>query len=98
MSKEKESAKTVNLDSLLLKNPFFHSMVEWEQSMMNCWNVVDDLKMVNEKLQSPVIRAIAELYQAKFEHAMDEYSEMLHTAYGLKKEQEAKPAKKASKK
>jgi len=98
MLKEKESAKIVDVDLLLLKNPFFSSMLEWEQSMMKCWNVVDDLQMVNEKLQSPIIHAIAELYQAKFEHVMDEYSNMIHTAYGIKKEQEAKPAKKATKK
>jgi hypothetical protein len=45
MSKEKDNAKTVNLDSFLLKNPFYCAMADWETGMLSCWSVVDDLKI-----------------------------------------------------
>ena len=87
MSKEKDNAKTVNLDSFLLKNPFYCAMADWETGMMSCWNVVDDLKLINKKINNPTIEAIAELYQVKFQEAMRQYEEMLNTAFDLKAEE-----------
>lgn len=84
MSKEKDDAKTVNLDSFLLKNPFYSAMADWETGMMSCWNVVDDLKIINKTINNPVIEGIAELYQAKFKEAMRQYEDMLHTAFEVK--------------
>ena len=87
MSKEKDDAKTVNLDSFLLKNPFYSAMADWETGMMNCWNVVDDLKIINKTINNPLIEGIAELYQAKFQEAMRQYEDMLHTAFEVKAEE-----------
>lgn len=92
MSKEKDNAKTVNLDSFLLKNPFYCAMADWETGMLSCWSVVDDLKIINKTINNPVIGGIAELYEAKFKEAMRQYEEMLNTAFDLKAEELRKEA------
>ena len=45
-----------------------------EQAIMNCWNITDDLKISD----SPeYIAALVEVYEKKFEHAMNVLEECI---------------------
>ena len=39
---------------------------DFEQQILKCWNITDDLKEANEELDSEHIGAIATLYEVKF--------------------------------
>lgn len=46
-----------------------------EQHILNCWNVVDDLKQFGDN--SEVIQAMEKLYQAKFEKLFECFEEVV---------------------
>ena len=55
-----------------------------EQDIMNCWNVVDDLKMLlnSEGYDNDDIEAVARLYQKKFESLWATFEDCVHNKFG----------------
>lgn len=54
-----------------------------EQDIMNCWGVVDDLKMLlnSEGYDNEDIEAVARLYQRKFEALWITFEECIRTNF-----------------
>jgi hypothetical protein len=59
---------------------------EVEQAIMNCWQVVDDLKILlkrydslSEDEQLNILIGIQNLYQLKFEDMLDTFNEYVHS-------------------
>lgn len=55
-----------------------------EQSIMDCWHVVDDLKILSEKIESldheqmkNILIGMQSLYQLKFEKLFELYEEVI---------------------
>lgn len=53
-----------------------------EQQIMNCWNVVEDLKVISSSsktasVQRDLVDAVAKLYQAKFESLFNTFEEVV---------------------
>ena len=65
-----------------------------------CWNIIDDLKQINEKLNNPLITAVATLYEAKFQNTQDAYEDMLNIFFENRTKEATpdEPVKKAAKK
>lgn len=59
--------------------------IQVEQEIMNCWGVVDDLATLLQALDrnasedeiANIIIGIKDLYNYKFEHLFDKFSEMI---------------------
>ena len=54
-----------------------------EQEIMQCWNVVDDLKMLKDRdqLTSENIGAITALYNVKFETLFETFEDCIKTEF-----------------
>ena len=50
-----------------------------ESQIMNCWNVVEDLKMFTDRHEnSPeIMQALASIYQIKFEALWDTFEQLI---------------------
>jgi len=58
-----------------------------EQDIMNCWSVVDDLKMLLESdgYDNDDIKAVARLYTKKFEVLWATFEECIRNDFAMKK-------------
>jgi hypothetical protein len=50
---------------------------ELEQAIMQCWNVVDDLRTLNEEINDPVVVGLAEVYEMRFGKAFKIFEGMV---------------------
>lgn len=50
---------------------------DFEQQILKCWNVIDDLKEANEELSSEQIGAIATLYEVKFNKLWEQFEDVV---------------------
>jgi hypothetical protein len=48
------------------KGDVMSDIFDFEQQILKCWNITDDLKEANEELDSEHIGAITTLYEVKF--------------------------------
>ena len=57
-----------------------------EQDIMNCWSVVDDLKMLlqSDGYDNDDIQAVIRLYQKKFEVLWSTFEECIRTGFEFK--------------
>ena len=63
---------------------------ELEQSILNCWSITDDLRVVSEKIfedqkidrdqAHTILNGIAALYEIKFEKCFNDFEKMLQEA------------------
>lgn len=69
-----------------------------EQGIMQCWNLVDELKAVNEyctkhnssaKDVLEVLDALVKLYQIKFENTFETFEDFIGEHYELKRANKA---------
>lgn len=69
---------------------------EIEQQILNCWNVVDDIKMISEEIThqemsteqiKSTLRGLSELYQIKFDRLFRDYEQSLRRPHAFKSEQ-----------
>lgn len=60
--------------------------IDLESKIMDCWSIVDDMKILNEGVMdkgltqdqiSNVLMGMGMLYQLKFEKLFDEYAKMI---------------------
>ena len=66
-----------------------NSMQDLEQSILKCWGVVDDLKMLAKEANNgsdftDALKGVAELYHYKFEQLWDEYEAAVKEYYAAK--------------
>ena len=63
---------------------------DMEESIMDCWGVIDDLKAMaeggEEAISSELLRAFAEVYTFKFSRLADLHEDALKEYYTLKEE------------
>lgn len=50
---------------------------DFEQQILKCWNVIEDLKEVNEELNSEQIGAITILYEVKFQKLWEQFEDVV---------------------
>jgi hypothetical protein len=50
---------------------------EFEQQILKCWNVIEDLKEINEELNSEQIGAITILYEVKFQKLWEQFEDVV---------------------
>jgi hypothetical protein len=50
---------------------------DFEQQILKCWNIIDDLKEANEELGSEQIGAIATLYEVKFNKLWEQFEDVV---------------------
>jgi flagellin-specific chaperone FliS len=68
---------TKEITNTCVESPVY-SRFDFEQQLMNCWNVVDDLKAtLNCRNQNELVEAIAVLYQHKFERCFETFEQLL---------------------
>lgn len=54
-----------------------HTRFDLEQGILQCWNIVDDIKMIIEHFDDPdyniraMIKSLPDLYQARFQHTFE---------------------------
>lgn len=50
---------------------------DFEQQILKCWNVIEDLKEINEELNSEQIGAITILYEVKFQKLWEQFESVM---------------------
>ena len=50
---------------------------DFEQQILKCWNITDDLREANEELNSEHISAIATLYEMKFNKLWELFEDVM---------------------
>lgn len=50
---------------------------DFEQQIIKCWNIVDDLNEINETLDSEQVRAVAILYEVKFQKLWEQFEDVV---------------------
>jgi hypothetical protein len=50
---------------------------DFEQQILKCWNVIEDLKEINEELNSEQIGAITILYEIKFQKLWEQFENVM---------------------
>ena len=50
---------------------------DFEQQILKCWNVIEDLKEINEELNSEQIGAITILYEVKFQKLWEQFEDVM---------------------
>ena len=52
---------------------------DFEQQLMSCWNMVDDVKLLAKRgAESADFDALAAVYQHKFEELFDQFETLIH--------------------
>jgi len=50
---------------------------DFEQQLIRCWNIVEDLNEINETLDSEQVRAVAILYEVKFQKLWEQFEDVV---------------------
>ena len=50
---------------------------DFEQQILKCWNVIEDLKEINEEQNSEQIGAITILYEVKFQKLWEQFESVM---------------------
>ena len=59
---------------------------ELEQQLLSCWNIIEDLKDIDESQKFNLIESIVNVYNFKFEKMFDTFEECIKSEFSYRKQ------------